>query len=152
MLNFQQMKPIVLRRHLRIQGVCVWMLASVGWARAEPAPLTSRAITLFNGKNLDGWVIENGGRFSVKDGVLSIDRGTGWLRSKDTFGDFKLIAEFRFLEEGANSGIFVRTGPTSKEDENGWPENGYQVQCMDALSGRAPLGTMIPYGAPPPLR
>ena len=103
---------------------------------------------LFNRSNLDGWEIVNGGRFSVEDGVLKIDRGTGWLRSTDTFGDFVLTMEFRFLEEGANSGIFVRTGPTSADDNNGWPNNGYQVQCMDALTG-VPLAHMIPYGAPP---
>lgn len=105
-------------------------------------------IKLFNGWNLDGWSIQNGGRFSVKDGVLKLDGGTGWLRSDKTYADFKLVIEFRFLEEKANSGVFVRTGPTSKQDKNGWPDNGYQVQCMDTLTGK-PLATMLPYGAPP---
>ena len=57
--------------------------------------------------------------------------------------------EFRFLEEEANSGIFVRTGPTSNDDERGWPNNGYQIQCMDIITGDTPLGNMIPSGAPP---
>ena len=104
---------------------------------------------LFNGKNLDGWVIENGGKFSVRKGIIRIDRGVGWLRSEKEFGDFKMIMEFRFLEEKANSGIFVRTGKTSHDDKNGWPNNGYQIQCMDSLEGKIPLATMIPYGAPP---
>ncbi len=105
-------------------------------------------IGLFNGQNLDGWVIENNGQFSVADGVIKLDKEVGWLRSSQNFADFTLIVEFRFLEKGANSGIFVRTGPTSKEDENGWPDNGYQVQCMDTLEGQYPLAHMIPYGAP----
>ena len=104
---------------------------------------------LFNGANLDNWVIENDGQFSVEDGVLKVNRGTGWLRSAGVFSDFTLVMEFRFLEAEANSGIFVRTGPTSHDDENGWPNNGYQVQCMDIITGKAPLATMIPYGAPP---
>ncbi|MGI9470133.1 MAG: ankyrin repeat domain-containing protein [Rubripirellula sp.] len=103
---------------------------------------------LFNGWNLEGWSIQNGGRFSVEDGILKLDGGTGWLRSEKTYADFKLFIEFRFLEKKANSGIFVRTGPTSNEDKNGWPNNGYQVQCMDTLTGK-PLATMLPYGAPP---
>ena len=103
---------------------------------------------LFNGWNLEGWSIENGGRFSVEDGILKLDGGTGWLRSNETYGDFKLVIEFRFLEEKANSGIFVRTGPTSKKGKNGWPDNGYQIQCMDALTGK-PLATLLSYGAPP---
>ena len=105
-------------------------------------------VKLFNGWNLEGWEIQNGGQFSVEDGLLKINKGTGWLRSGKTYGDFTLFMEFRFLEPKANSGIFVRTGPTSKKDENGWPDNGYQVQCMDSLEGK-PLATMIPYGAPP---
>ncbi len=107
------------------------------------------AIQLFNGQNLDGWEIVNNGQFSVEDSVLKINRGTGWLRSSETFGDFILTMEFRFLEEEANSGIFVRTGPTSVDDERGYPDNGYQVQCMDIITGDTPLGQMIPYGAPP---
>ena len=106
-------------------------------------------VSLFNGQNLDGWVIENDARFSVRDGLLAVNKGTGWLRSEKEYGDFVFKLDFRFLEEKANSGIFVRTGPTSKDDENGWPDNGYQVQCMDIISGERPCATMIPYGAPP---
>tara|TARA_B100001167_G_scaffold132896_1_gene83680 strand:- start:520 stop:1137 length:618 start_codon:yes stop_codon:yes gene_type:complete len=113
-----------------------------------PTVTSAEEIKLFNGTNLDGWTIINNGQFSVEDGVLKINRGTGWLRSNDTFADFVLTMEFRFLEEGANSGIFVRTGPTSADNENGWPNDGYQVQCMDTLTG-TPLAHLIPYGAPP---
>ena len=142
------LKSILPIRFLCIHAVCLCVLASACWVRAEPILRKSKVVSLFNGKDLDGWVIENHGNFSVRDGLLTIDRGTGWLRSEKTYGDFTLTLEFRFLDEGANSGIFVRTGRTSREDENGWPDNGYQVQCMDALSGPAPLATMIPYGAP----
>jgi len=106
-------------------------------------------VSLFNGRNLDGWVIENNANFSVQNGMLVLNKGTGWLRSEEDFGDFVLEMDFRFLEEGANSGIFVRTGPTSAKDENGWPDNGYQVQCKDTATEELALGTMIPYGAPP---
>ncbi|EDY84354.1 conserved domain protein [Verrucomicrobiia bacterium DG1235] len=104
---------------------------------------------IFNGKDLGGWVVENGGQFSVREGTLRIDRGTGWLRSEEVFGDFALRIEFRFLEEGANSGIFVRTGSTSHESETGYPNNGYQIQCFDTLEGDNPIATLIDYGAPP---
>ena len=118
-------------------------------ANTDEASTATSAIQLFNGQNLDGWDIVNDGQFSVQDGVLKINRGTGWLRSSETFGDFVLTMEFRFLEEEANSGIFVRTGPTSNDDARGWPNNGYQIQCMDIITGDTPLGNMIPYGAPP---
>ncbi|MEM9159071.1 MAG: DUF1080 domain-containing protein [Verrucomicrobiota bacterium] len=108
---------------------------------------TSRA--LFNGKDLSGWTIINNGQFSVEGGLLKVTRGTGWLRSTETYADFRLILEFRFMEPGSNSGIFVRTGPTSHEDENGWPDNGIQVQALDKVEGQVPLAFIIPYGAPP---
>lgn len=106
-------------------------------------------VSLFGGRNLDGWVVENGAEFEARDGLLVVNRGMGWLRSAKEYGDFVLELDFRFLEEGANSGIFVRTAATSQENDNGWPDNGYQVQCLDTLSGDHPIATMIPYGAPP---
>jgi hypothetical protein len=109
---------------------------------------SGKTISLFNGKNLDGWEIENNGQFSVEDGVLKLNQGTGWLRSSEAFGDFTMTMEFRFMEKDANSGIFVRTHATSKDDENGWPDNGYQIQCIDMIEHRYPLGHLIPYGTP----
>ncbi len=118
---------------------------------AEEAAVESGFVSLFNGKDLDGWVIENNGQFAAQDGMLVVNKGTGWLRSAKQYGDFVLKIDFRFLEEKANSGIFVRTASTSHDDDNGWPDNGYQVQCMDTIGGpnEKPCGTMIPYGAPP---
>jgi len=74
------------------------------------------AKSLFNGKDLSGWVIENEGQFSVRDGLLHVNRGTGWLRSIKQFTDITLTYEVRFLEAKANSGVFVRTAPTSHTD------------------------------------
>ncbi|AWB66060.1 hypothetical protein C2869_06230 [Saccharobesus litoralis] len=105
-------------------------------------------IQLFNGKDLSNWTIESNGQFSVENGVIKLNRGTGWLRSNDTFSDYVLTMEFRFLEKEANSGIFVRTQATKHQDEKGYPNNGYQVQAKDTLEGIA-LAQMIPYGAPP---
>ena len=45
-------------------------------------------VSLFNGQNLDGWVIENDARFSVRDGLLTVNKGTGWLRSDKDYADF----------------------------------------------------------------
>jgi len=128
---------------------CVLLSSCQPADTGEPASTATSAIQLFNGQDLEGWEIVNNGQFSVEGGVLKIDRGTGWLRSSETFGDFVLTMEFRFLEEEANSGIFVRTGPTSSNDDRGYPDNGYQIQCMDIITGDTPLGQMIPYGAPP---
>ena len=148
---------------LRLVLGCAFLTGCQPAPAPEPAPDTTTApemedaggsiIQVFNGEDLDGWDIVNGGQFSVEDGVLKVNRGTGWLRSSDMFGDFVLTTEFRFLEEAANSGIFVRTASTSQDDEDGWPDNGYQIQCKDIITVRDSndtlLGDMIDYGAPP---
>jgi hypothetical protein len=102
------------------------------WAPADvqkpdqPAP-EKGFISLFNGKNLAGWHIMNRGRFSVKDGVIFLNRGGGWLRSDKQYRDFELRLDFRFLNKGDNSGFFFRA---SKEGNN-YPSKNYQVQTMD---------------------
>jgi hypothetical protein len=82
---------------------------------------------LFNGKDLSGWHVMNQGRFSVKDGVIFQNRGTGWLRTDREYKDFELRLDFRFLNKEADSGIFIRAG---LEGSN-WPARNYQVQTMD---------------------
>jgi hypothetical protein len=82
---------------------------------------------LFDGKSLDGWHIMNKGKFSVKDGVIFLDRGSGWLRSDKEYKDFELRLDFRFIDRGADSGVFIRAG----KDGANWPDKNYQVQTKD---------------------
>jgi hypothetical protein len=84
--------------------------------------------SLFNGKDLTGWHIMGNGRFSVKDGVILLNKGGGWLRSDKQYRDFELRLEFRFVEKNANSGIFLRS------NDNAGPNKAYQVQTMDGDS------------------
>lgn len=86
-------------------------------------------ISLFNGKNLDGWKIsENPSSFAVVDGVIKIDgpRAHAFYVgevNKGEFKDFEFIAEVKTMPK-ANSGIFFHT----KYQETGWPDKGYEVQ------------------------
>lgn len=130
-----------------ILGMFLGSLTLMG-CQATSSMKDVKTLELFNGKDLSNWTIESNGQFSVSDGVLKVNRGTGWLRSNDTFKDYVLTMEFRFLEKDANSGIFVRTKATNHQDEKGYPNNGYQIQAKDTLEGIA-LAQMIPYGAPP---
>lgn len=104
---------------------------------------------LFNGKNLDGWVIENNGQFSVEEGVIKINKGSGWLRTNKMFSDFILTMEFRFMEADANSGIYVRVPKVDSEGKNGYPASYYQVQCRDNDSIiNSHLGYLFSKGVP----
>jgi hypothetical protein len=86
------------------------------------------AVDLFDGKSLDGWIVEGAGTFkegdriqdiwSVRDGLLrcAVNRDSyGFLRyGKKEFGDFHLSLEYRFAAPGpkgrrGNSGVGIRT-------------------------------------------
>jgi hypothetical protein len=96
-------------------------------------------ISLFDGKTLNGWVLENTSeeKIVVRDGVIRIEQGSGWIRSTREFKDFSLKLEFRFLNDEANSGVFIRTAATSDRNPapngvvRGWPDDGYAVQTRE---------------------
>ncbi|MEJ7637906.1 MAG: DUF1080 domain-containing protein, partial [Singulisphaera sp.] len=75
-------------------------IALAGVASADDPNLLS----LFDGKSLEGWTPQQTDRFSVRDGVIFGDGGTGWLRSAKVYKNFELHAEYRALKKGADSG------------------------------------------------
>lgn len=130
-------------RHSSIACIVMTAITFSTWA---DEPLRQEGCArLFNGKDLSGWVIENQGKFSVREGVIFLDKGSGWLRSEKTYQDFELRLEFRFVSKGADSGVFVRA---SREGKN-WPAKNYQIQTMDNESIAALYGTGL---AAPKLR
>jgi hypothetical protein len=89
-----------------------------------PAPDLSQVtfgepITLFNGRDLDGWCLrrpEKLNGWSVRDGLLVNDTpktdfsstgAYGNLRTEAVFDDFKLHIEF-LVEKDRNSGVYLR--------------------------------------------
>ncbi len=85
--------------------LCLVMCMSV-ISQASEEGFTS----LFNGENLDGWVIENGDdrTFQVRDGVIYCpgkDSYPAWLRSEKRYENFDLRFEFR-MDGWCNSGVF----------------------------------------------
>ncbi|MBN1513310.1 MAG: DUF1080 domain-containing protein, partial [Phycisphaerae bacterium] len=72
-------------------------------------------VTLFNGKDLEGWIAGPANSWMVQDGTLTVRRDMDgrehnfdYLWARDTYGDFILDLEFKVVE-GTNSGIFFRT-------------------------------------------
>lgn len=87
--------------------------------------------SLFNGKDLTGWVGVNEVTFEVKDGNLRLVKGMGWLRTEKEYGDFILECEWRALDADYDSGIFIRCGLEGKP----WPKDGWQVNLKDSALG-----------------
>ena len=79
----------------------------------------SDAIILFDGTNMDSWEHVRSGEPSmwiIKDGVLTVNNGTGTLVSKQSFSDIQMHIEWRPSSEiigsgqsRGNSGIFMQS-------------------------------------------
>jgi len=84
-------------------------------------------ISLFNGTDLEGWIPVFDGEedpFSVYDGNIAVaGKPFGYLRTAQKYSDYKLHAEWRWVGEGSNSGIFQRV----QDDDKVWPE---AVECQ----------------------
>lgn len=90
----------------------------------------SDAIVLFDGKNLDEWesVKEGPAKWQVKDDAM-IMNGTGYIRTKRSFGDVQLHIEWKTPAkvegEGqgrGNSGVFLQST--------------YELQVLDSYENR----------------
>jgi hypothetical protein len=112
---------------------------------AEPQD-DSKWVSLFNGKDLSGWVIVNDGAFMVTNGVLRVERSMGWLRTEKQYADFVLEAQWRALETNYNSGFFVRAGLEGKP----FPDNAWQVNLKESSLGSLLKGrdTVLPSKTP----
>jgi hypothetical protein len=84
--------------------------AAAGPAASQEAP--EGFVALFNGKDLTGWRVNEGGnlkRWGAEDGLLfTKGGGGGWLMTEKEYGDFELRLEFRLPEKG-NSGVALRS-------------------------------------------
>ncbi len=108
-----------------------------GLAVADEPKTEKGFVSLFNGKSLDGWEIMNKGKFSVKEGVIKLDGGSGWLRSDKQYSNFVLRVDLRFMKKNQDGGIFLRA---TKEGGN-WPKQRYEVQCHNDGSMARLYGT-----------
>jgi hypothetical protein len=103
--------------------------------------------SLFNGKDLSGWVPVYDVTFVVTNGNLRLVNGTGWLRTEKQYTDFVLEAEWRALVPEYDSGFFIRAGLEGKP----WPKDGWQVNLARSALGGLVKGykTVVPAETPP---
>jgi hypothetical protein len=103
--------------------------------------------SLFNGKDLTGWLPVHDVTFVVTNGNLRLVSGMGWLRTENQYQDFVFEAEWRALDPGYDSGFFIRAGLDGKP----WPTDGWQVNLARAALGGLVKGykTVVPAETPP---
>lgn len=76
--------------------------------KRNSSPEWGKPITLFNGKNLDGWHPQKANnQWIAENGILKSPKPGTNLITDQKFEDFKLHIEFRY-PEGGNTGIYLR--------------------------------------------
>ena len=104
-----------------------------------------RETQLFNGKDLTGWSfslapdseVAADAVFGVQDGVITIaGQPFGYMITDGTYSNYKLHVEWRWVDEPANSGIFVLAEP----GDGLWP----RCAEVNLMAGHA--GDMIASG------
>ena len=69
-------------------------------------------VSLFNGKNLDGWINHGNEKWYVQNGEIICESGPkaeyGYLSTSDFYDNFELSLEFKQEADG-NSGVFFRS-------------------------------------------
>jgi len=152
-----------------IAAVCaMWIGLSSCTAKEEPT-----WVSLFNGENLDGWVIKITGyplgenfndTFGVEDGVIKVsydaydtfDGEFGHIFYEQPFSNYRLRLEYRFTGEqvagGAgwahrNSGVMVHSqSPDSMLQDQNFPAS-IEVQFLGGLGdGPRPTGNLCTPG------
>jgi len=106
-------------------------IVTPGRTNADPP---SDAVVLFDGRSIAEWVSAKDGspaRWSVADGVMTVVKAAGDIRTKRTFTNYQLHVEWRVPEnvtgkdqERGNSGVYL-----------GWSETGdfgYELQVLDS--------------------
>ena len=88
-------------------------------------------VELFNGKDLSNWIDVNTSpdTWSVKDGLLvCTGKPIGVMRSTKMYENFILVVEWRHMEAGGNSGVFLWSD--AKPEGNRLPR-GMEVQMLE---------------------
>lgn len=92
--------------------IILTLLTSISCDTKKSIDQTPEYKSLFNGENLDGWIIYGTEKWYVEDNLLVCesgpDKGYGYLGTKEKFKNFELLVDFN-QEANGNSGIFIRS-------------------------------------------
>jgi len=105
-------------------------------------------ITIWNGRDLQGWKMSGPGRFVVENGTLKAEGGMGllWYAGRP-FTDFVFDLEWKVTRPEDNSGVFIRFPDPGKDP---WVavNNGYEIQICDSEKPQHNTGSIYSFQAP----
>ena len=118
-------------KHHTILLTAASLVILAGQAAAQDAG-SPQFVELFNGKDLSGWVDVNTSNetWSVRDGLLVCSGNPiGVMRSEKQYENFILHIEWRHMQAGGNSGVFVWCEGTVPEGSQ--LPKGVEVQMLE---------------------
>jgi hypothetical protein len=101
-------------------------LAGICFSQAAFGQASAGWTTLFDGTSLDNWNQIGNANWKLADGIVQADNGSGYLVSKNSYGDFEVRVEF-WVDAEANSGVFLRCSDPQKVTA----DNAYEVNVFD---------------------
>jgi len=120
-----------MRRTLGITaGLALAGVAAFGLSHHALAQAGAGWVQLFNGQNVANWDQVGDANWTVENGIVSANKGNGFLVSKQAYGDFELKAEI-WVDGPANSGIFIRCEDAKRIGGQGC----YEVNVFDTRPG-----------------
>lgn len=131
----------------RLSALLFALVFSAGLAVTSSAQAPEGFTSIFNGQNLDGWVIPEGdnGHWRVVNGVIDYDaeseaEGEKSLFSEQEYGDYVLLIDWRIttVEPYTNPRVpIILADGTHKKDQDG---NDMVISVPDSDSGIIPRG------------
>jgi hypothetical protein len=101
----------------------------------EALPDSTKVVSLFNGRDLDGWKLRGAGNWRVRDGAIEGANGHGILYAPPLFRDFELSLVVR-SHSRVNGGVFLR----GSADEG--KHRGFEVQIYSPVESVYPTGSI----------
>jgi len=103
------------------------VLCLAGFLSIQSSTAASQAggawTVLLNGKSLENWNTVGDANWTVAEGVVQADKGSGFLVTPASYRDFQITLEF-WVSEDANSGVFLRcTDPKAITQTNAYEVN-----------------------------
>ena len=99
---------------------------------AGSQPAGGEPVELFNGRDLTGWTPVNvpEDTFFVRDGmIVTTGKPTGLLRTERMYENFIIEFDWRHLQPGGNSGLFIWADATPAKDSPF--SRGIEIQILD---------------------
>jgi hypothetical protein len=114
------MLPIVL---------CLGALAGFLSLQSSPTPASKGAggwTVLLDGTSLKGWNVVGDANWTVVEGAVQADTGSGFLVTPASYRDFQITLQF-WVSDDANSGVFLRCSDPKTINQM----NAYEVNIFD---------------------